>query len=60
MEGNESYKTAYVTAYARLLEQYEPKEIRLFDDSFVKSFFSSYISFIMQFTAIRKSLIFYI
>lgn len=58
MDGNESYRTAYVAAYARLIEQYEPKETRLFNDSFVKNFFSNYISFIMQFTIIRNILIF--
>jgi methyltransferase (TIGR00027 family) len=57
MDRNESYKTAYVAAYARLIEQYEPKETRLFNDSFVKNFFSNYLSFIMKFTIVRKLLI---
>ena len=58
MDRNESYKTAYVTAYARLIEQYEPRETRLFNDSFVKNFFSNYLSFIMKFTIVRNLLIF--
>lgn len=58
MEINKSYKTAYGAAYARLLEQYQPQKIKLFDDSLVKNFFSSYISFLMQFSIIRKMLIF--
>lgn len=58
MEGNESYKTAYAAAYARLVEQYEPKETRLFNDIFVKNFFSRYISSIMRFKAIRNLMIF--
>lgn len=58
MDGNESYKTAYAAAYARLIEQYEPKETRLFDDLFVKNFFSNYLSSIMQFNTIRNLMIF--
>lgn len=58
MDGNESYKTAYVAAYARLIEQYESKETRLFNDSFVKNFFSNYLSFIMKFNIVRNLLVF--
>lgn len=48
MESNESYKTAYGAAYARLLEQYQPKEIRLFEDLFVKNFFGKTISSLLK------------
>lgn len=58
MEENESYKTAYLAAYARLIEQHESKETRLFEDLFVKKFFSSYLSFLMQYKIIRKLMIF--
>lgn len=58
MEINENYKTAYSAAYARLIEQHEPEETRLFDDLFVKKFFSSYLSSIMQFSLIRNLMIF--
>ncbi|MDF2882306.1 MAG: methyltransferase, partial [Clostridiaceae bacterium] len=58
MDNNQSYKTAYVAAYARLIEQYQSKEMRLFNDSLVKYFFSSYISFLMRFSVLRKVLIF--
>ena len=57
MEGNENYKTAYAAAYARLIEQHEPTETRLFNDTFVKNFFSKYINSIMKFGAIRKFMI---
>lgn len=39
MEGNESYKTAYFAAYARLFEQHEPKETRLFSEFIVDELF---------------------
>lgn len=58
MESNRSSQTAYGAAYARLLEQYEPKETRLFEDSFVKSFFSSLTGFLMRFDALRRSFAF--
>lgn len=58
MESNQSYKTAYGAAYARLIEQYQPKELRLFNDSVVKIFFSNYISYMMKFSVLRKILIF--
>ncbi|NRT87505.1 SAM-dependent methyltransferase [Clostridium beijerinckii] len=58
MGENQNYKTAYSAAYARLIEQHEPKETRLFDDPFVKKFFSSYLSLLMQFRVIRKLMIF--
>jgi O-methyltransferase involved in polyketide biosynthesis len=48
MDTNQSYKTAYTAAYARLVEQYEPKEKRLFDDTIVKYFFSNYISSLLK------------
>jgi methyltransferase (TIGR00027 family) len=57
MENNESYKTAYNAAYARLIEQRQPAEIRLFDDPFVKIFFSKTIYSLLQYSIIRKSLI---
>ena len=47
-------KTAYDAAYARLIEEYQPSEIRLFDDPLAKMFFINYISFFMQFSFIRK------
>ena len=58
MESNQSYKTAYVAAYARLIEQYQPIELRLFNDSLVKKFFSNYICYMMKFSVLRKILIF--
>ena len=41
MEGTENYKTAYAAAYARLIEQHEATETRLFNDKFVKIFLVS-------------------
>ena len=55
---NESYKTAYAAANARLMEQFEPKETRLFDDPLVKNVFSSYISSLMKINPLRKFFIF--
>lgn len=58
MDTNQSYKTAYTAAYARLIEQYEPKEKRFFDDAIVKYFFSNYISSLLKIRIIRKVLVF--
>lgn len=58
MESNESYKTAYGAAYARLLEQYQPKEIRLFEDLFVKNFFGKTISSLLKNSIMRRVLTF--
>ncbi len=58
MDSNQNYKTAYTAAYARLMEQYMPKELKLFDDPLVKYFFSSYISSLMRFSVLRKVFIF--
>lgn len=57
MQSNQSYKTAYTAAYARLIEQYEPDKTRLFNDPLIKLFFSNYISFLLKFNAMRKILI---
>ncbi|MFL0269424.1 SAM-dependent methyltransferase [Clostridium sp. WILCCON 0202] len=58
MGNNESYKTAYGAAYARLLEQYQPKEIRLFEDSLVKNFFGKTISYLLKNSIMRRVLTF--
>jgi methyltransferase (TIGR00027 family) len=58
MENNESYKTAYGAAYARLIEQYQPEVIRLFEDSFVKNFFSKTICCLLQNSITRRALTF--
>jgi methyltransferase (TIGR00027 family) len=50
---NQSWKTAFVAASGRLLEQYQPKEIRLFDDPVIKIFFSKLTLFQMQFKIVR-------
>lgn len=58
MESNHSYKTAYGAAYARLLEQYQPKDIRLFEDLFINIFFNKTICSLMKNIIIRKWLTF--
>jgi methyltransferase (TIGR00027 family) len=58
MGGNESYKTAYLAANARLIEQFEPKEKRLFNDALVKIFFSKYISNLLKIDVFKKLFIF--
>ncbi|MFL0248188.1 class I SAM-dependent methyltransferase [Candidatus Clostridium stratigraminis] len=58
MENKESYKTAYAAAYARLLEQYQPKEIRLFEDPLVKDFFGKTIYCLLQNSIMRRVLTF--
>jgi methyltransferase (TIGR00027 family) len=58
MESNQSYKTAYGAAYARLIEQYQPEEIRLFDDLFVKNFFNKATCSLLQNSIIKRTSIF--
>lgn len=53
MSSNLSWKTAFLVASMRLIEQYHPKEMRLFDDPIIKHFFSKIILFQMNFKFIR-------
>ena len=53
MSDNQSWRTAFLPTTPRLIEQYESNEIRLFDDSFIKNFFSKITLFLMQFKIIR-------
>ena len=53
MSDKQSWRTAFLPATPRLIEQYESNEIRLFDDSFIKNFFSKTTLFMMQFKVIR-------
>lgn len=58
MDNNEVSRTAYTSAYARLIEQYEPKKKRLFEDPYVKLFFSNYLSNFLKVRTYRKFQIF--
>lgn len=53
MGDNQSWRTAYISAAPRLIEQYEPKEMRLFKDSFVKNFHNKISLFAMQYKILR-------
>jgi methyltransferase (TIGR00027 family) len=53
MSSNQSWKTAFLAASVRLIEQYQPEELRLFDDPFIKNFFSKLTLFQMKFKFIR-------
>lgn len=57
MEDNQSYRTAYDAAYARLIEQYEPEQERLFYDPVIKKIFNKPIQFLIHFKGIRKAMI---
>ncbi len=54
MESNQSYKTAYNAAYARLIEQHEPDSLRLFNDPYVSSFFGKNILFQLKHKPLRS------
>jgi methyltransferase (TIGR00027 family) len=54
MSSNQSWKTAILVAAVRLIEQYQPKEVRLFDDPIIKNFFSKIFLFQMKFKIIRN------
>lgn len=58
MQNNQVSRTAYTSAYARLIEQYQPKEKRLFEDPYVKTFFSSYLSNFLKFRTYREFQVF--
>ena len=49
MSSNLSWKTAFLVASMRLIEQYHPKETQLFYDPVIKHFFSKIILFQMKF-----------
>lgn len=53
MSDNQSWRTAFLPATPRFIEQYEKDEIRLFNDSFIKNFHSKFTLFMMQFKIIR-------
>ncbi|AJQ28468.1 class I SAM-dependent methyltransferase [Pelosinus fermentans] len=53
MSSNLSWKTAFLVASMRLIEQYQPKETQLFHDPVIKYFFSKIILFQMKFKFIR-------
>jgi len=53
MSHNKSWRTAFLPATPRLIEQYEINGMRLFDDSFIKNFHSKFTLFMMQFKIIR-------
>ncbi|WP_378955153.1 class I SAM-dependent methyltransferase [Pelosinus sp. sgz500959] len=53
MSDKQSWRTAFLPATPRLIEQYETNERRLFDDLFIKIFFSKMTLFMMQFRIIR-------
>lgn len=54
MSSNQSWKTAILVASVRLIEQYQPKELKLFDDPIIKIFFSKIFLFLIQFKIIRN------
>lgn len=54
MSSNQSWKTAFLAATVRLIEQYQPKELRLFDDPVIKNFFSKIFLFQMKFKILRN------
>ncbi len=54
MSSNQSWRTAFIPAIPRLIEQYEADKMRLFDDSFIQNFFSKMILFQMKFKIIRE------
>jgi methyltransferase (TIGR00027 family) len=54
MSSNQSWKTAILVASIRLIEQYQPKELRLFDDPIIKNFFSKIFLFQIKFKIIRN------
>jgi len=53
MSSNQSWKTAFLVASIRLIEQYQPKELRLFDDPVIKFFFNKMTLFQLKFKIIR-------
>lgn len=53
MSDAQSWRTAFLPATPRLIEQYETNEMRLFEDSFIKNFFSKSTLFMMKFKVIR-------
>lgn len=57
MANKKSGQTAFSVAAGRLIEQYQPKEIRLFTDSVIKNLFSWPIQFLMGFKIIRDWII---
>jgi methyltransferase (TIGR00027 family) len=54
MSSDQSYKTAYGAAYARLIEQYVPEEEKLFEDNVIGIFFSRNINIMLKFNWIRR------
>lgn len=53
LSSNQSWRTAFLAASVRLIEQYQPRESKLFDDPFIKIFFSKMTLFLMKFKIIR-------
>ena len=53
MSSNQSWKTAFLVASIRLIEQYQPKELRLFDDPVIKFFFNKMTLFQLKIKIIR-------
>lgn len=54
MAGDRSWRTAFNAAFARLIEQNEPKEIRLFEDSLIPCFFSKPTNYFLKFRIYRN------
>ncbi|AIF53019.1 class I SAM-dependent methyltransferase [Pelosinus sp. UFO1] len=57
MANKKSGQTAFNVAAGRLIEQYQPKEIRLFTDPVIKNLFNWPIQFLIQFKIIRDWII---
>ncbi|SDE29526.1 class I SAM-dependent methyltransferase [Sporomusa acidovorans] len=57
MANKKNGQTAFNVAAARLIEQYQYKEIRLFTDPVIKNFFNWPIRFLMKFKIIRDWII---
>lgn len=54
MAKQDARRSALGTAICRLIEQYQPEEIRLFDDPVVKELVGGPIKFLMQFAGMRN------
>jgi methyltransferase (TIGR00027 family) len=57
MANKKSGQTAFNVAAVRLIEQYQPKLIRLFTDPVIKNFFNWPIRFLLEFKIVRNWLI---
>ncbi|GMA98150.1 SAM-dependent methyltransferase [Pelosinus sp. IPA-1] len=57
MANKKSGQTAFSVAAGRLIEQYQPKEIRLFTDPVIKNLFNWPVQFLIQFKIIRDWII---